>query len=421
MDEPPAINRFLTILVPNYNRPEALGRLLESVFKSISHASAWSIVDVLVVDDHSEADISPVIETFKCHENFHFDLQEFKCGNAEVAFLTAMKKVKTEYVWLLGNDDEVLISGVGKIIHLLRYSPSLSLILLNPNVTNMSTGKNFIPLQTTTETVLYERAEDLFYDFGFVTSTTTFPCLVMRTEPIRQFHKSFNLLQYGNVYSHTFTMFGAFHNQPALFVSTPLIRFTLNERIEEQAKLEKQSPAGIMFYHQAIGLTRLIRASARITGIDVKTIMLSFEDEVDKDENDVHPTFLSHFIAHFFMEQLIREQENVHKPTRPIGNLVRSEVDEIMSIIIETGDEVLRRFCVDGLEAYNWQSALPAWKVTYLRLAQKTLRELVIEKYKDQIGRMPMNGPKKIAPSTFLMIPLRGSAGDANGVPKTSF
>jgi len=414
----PEANKLLTILVPNYNRPDALRQLLQTVFKSISHAEAEPFVTVLVVDDYSETDLADVIESFKWRDDFVFRLQEFKCGNAEVAFLSALKWVETEYVWLLGNDDDVFIGGVAKVIQLLRAPIELDLILLNPTIRKTKTGKNFIPIRTTSETVVYERAEDLFYDFGFVTSTTTFPCLVMKTEPVRQFHKSFNLPQYGNVYSHTFTMFGALHGRPALFLSTPVIGFKLNERNDEQRKLEKQAPAGVMFFHQSIGLTRLVRECARLTGIEAKKLLLSFEDEVNKDVGDVQPTFLSHFIAHFFLEQLIREQENVRRPTRPIGNMIRSEVGEIMALLREAGDQALCRLCVGAVEAYNWQMGLPAWKITFLRLAQQKLRTLVNENYKFQVDLLPMDGPKKIAPSIFLMIPLRGSGGDAGGMPK---
>jgi glycosyltransferase involved in cell wall biosynthesis len=106
----------LTVLIPNHNRPIELARLLTSVFASIEHAHAREDVSVLVVDDFSDQDPSGDIQPFRRFENFRFIEQKQKRGNAEVAFLSALNDVDTEYVWLFGNDDEVGLQGIKYVL-----------------------------------------------------------------------------------------------------------------------------------------------------------------------------------------------------------------------------------------------------------------------------------------------------------------
>lgn len=298
----------LTIVIPNYNRPKPLARLLKSIFASIKQADADEVVRVLVVDDYSTEDISSVISRYSDRPNF-FKMQKEKCGNAELSFLSSLISVGTEYTWLLGNDD---IVSQDSIVHILKVieGSKYGFILLNPQILKTTENRDFLALNSASESVIYDRAEDLFYDFGFVTSTTTFPCLVFKTAPVAEFHETHRLTSIATVYSHTFTLFGALRAEPALFLSLPIVGFTLNERLEEQAKLQKQAPAGVQFYHQSLGLARLIQACADKTGVPVAAFGSALEDELDKDSLRVHSTLLSHFMIFFFIEQIIREQDN---------------------------------------------------------------------------------------------------------------
>ncbi|WDU63938.1 glycosyltransferase family 2 protein [Pseudomonas poae] len=363
----------ITLLIPNYNRAEALARLLESAFASIEKARAADQCSILVVDDFSTDDLSEITNKYAKHPNFKFALQSKKCGNAETAFLNALSCVDSEYFWLLGNDDQIAEDGVAHILNLISDS-TVGFILLNPKINKEKTSQSFVPLQTTSPTVYYERGEDLFYDFGFVTSTTTFPCLLGKTAPLANYHQRHDLNQFARVYSHSFTLFGAFKDLPALFVNTPIVSFTLNERHEEFHKLLKQAPAGIAFYHQSLGLVRLIRESARATGATIAEIGAAIEDEVDKDHMKVYTTYLSHFVGFFFIEQLCREQQNILRPRPEFGHLVRSELNEIMEVIEAFEDPELHSACAKALSVFNWQNPPATWKYGFLRTTQAELR-----------------------------------------------
>lgn len=410
------MNHKITILIPNYNRVDALSRLLESIFASIEKSKALGLCKVLVVDDFSSDDLSKVVEKYSQFSNFQFRLQDKKCGNAETAFLNSLNHVKSEYFWLLGNDDQVSIDGVEQILALIADS-NIGFILLNPRINKEKIAQSFVPLHTTSPTVYYERAKDLFYDFGFVTSTTTFPCLLGKTAPAVDYHRLHDLNKFASVYSHTFTLFGAFKDLPALFVSTPIVSFTLNERKEEFHKLLKQAPAGIAFYHQSLGLIRLIRETARTTEISIAEIGAAFEDEVDKDKMRVYPTTLAYFVGFFFIEQLCREQHNVMYPRQEFGHLVRSETNEIMDIIESFGDTELVDACSKALAAFNWQTPAPRWKLNFLRLTQSRLRELASDIGQGKKAFASRNSPLKVSTGNYHALKLRGTQSSHNGKP----
>ncbi|MDH1630679.1 glycosyltransferase family 2 protein [Pseudomonas mosselii] len=406
----------ITLLIPNYNRADALERLLESAFTSIKKAQAFDQCTVLVVDDFSTDDLSKIIKKYEKHPNFKFMLQSKKCGNAETAFLNSLSSVNSEYFWLLGNDDQLSESGVEQILNLIDDS-KLGFILLNPKINKEKISQSFVPLQSTSPTVYYERGEDLFYDFGFVTSTTTFPCLLGKTAPVVNYHKTHDFNQFARVYSHSFTLFGALKDMPALFVTTPIVSFTLNERREEFHKLLKQAPAGIAFYHQSLGLARLIRETARATGVTIAKIGAAIEDEVDKDHMQVHATHLSHFVGFFFIEQLCREQQNIIKPRPDFGHLVRSELNEIMEVIEAFEDPELHSTCTNALSVFNWQNPPATWKYSFLRSTQAELRGLALKKAQERNVKAPSNAPRKIAIGIQIASTLRGVQASHTGKP----
>jgi glycosyltransferase involved in cell wall biosynthesis len=174
---------MLTLLVPNYNRPDELRNVVSSMVRAIRFADASDWVKICIVDDFSTEEISEVIESFLELDFFEFHVQREKCGNAETAALNALEYVKTEYVWLIGNDDEI---SEDSIAYLKPYLMKrlYYFILLNPVYKHFD-GSLYMTLSATHEVLEYETTQDLFSDFGFVTSTTTLSCQI--------FHTSFTL------------------------------------------------------------------------------------------------------------------------------------------------------------------------------------------------------------------------------------
>jgi glycosyltransferase involved in cell wall biosynthesis len=402
----------LTVLVPNYNRPSELSRLLASVFASIEHAGAHDTVSVLVVDDFSDQDLSEVIQPFVHFTNFRFTKRKQKCGNAEVAFLTAIDQVDTEYVWLFGNDDEVGLQGIKYVLSAIQ-STGAGLIVLNPCINKEELG--IIPISTTTPSVIYRHASQLFMDWGFVTSTTTFSCLVMKTNPVKDFHRNHRLTQFASVYSHTFTLFGALRNEVGLFLSAPFVDLTFNDRLEEDQKLLRQAPDGIRFFHHSLGLARLIRECAKAMGIPIQQIGSALEDEVNKDSMEVNRTYLSHFLMHFFIEQLCREQDNIQEPAPGFGHLLKSEIREITDVIEQFDDPILTGLAAEIIGAFVWQLPGARWKTTFFRKAQTRVLQIASGKVAMLTTKRSWTQPLKISVISQVMTPLQGVGGDWSG------
>jgi glycosyltransferase involved in cell wall biosynthesis len=402
---------LLSILIPNYNRADSLIRALDSIYHSIERASASASVSVVVIDDFSTEPISEAIAPYRLRPNFRFQMQAQKCGNAELAFLSALEYVDTEYTWLVGNDDRLLAEGVGRVLDILQ-TDAPGFVLLNPGITKTSTNQTSVPLRAEPDTVRYEKAEDLFLDFGFVTSTTTFSCLVFKTEPVRTFHRAHRLPLHARVYSHTFTLYGALRLQPAVYVSHPLVNFTLNEVADEQSKLLRQAPGGVLFYHHTVGLARLLRECTRAVGIPVARLGSAMEDEVNKDNMSVIPTTLSHFLLIYFLEQLCQEQENVRAARRDFGHLSRARITEIGAVVEQLGDEALARLFGESLGIFNSRALSAASKIERLRDRQQRIRRLDQERFGAAPDASP-DVPRKIL-SSRCAVPLRGTGKAGN-------
>ena len=62
---------MLTILIPNWNRPQQLDKTLDSIYTSLSDQDNAQAVQVLVVDDYStNPAVTKVAEKYSAHNNF---------------------------------------------------------------------------------------------------------------------------------------------------------------------------------------------------------------------------------------------------------------------------------------------------------------------------------------------------------------
>jgi hypothetical protein len=402
---------MLTIVIPNYNRRDALDRLLTGVFEAIDFAMAHDIVKVQVVDDHSDDDLSAVVAKFSNFDNFEFRLQHTKCGNAERALLSSMVDVTTEFAWIVGNDDEIAKDALAYLLSVLqRFDPSF--ILLNPAI-KLGDGRLSLPLRYSSEICLYDAASDLFRDLGFVTSTTTFTCFIVRTRLLAAFHEHYRLINAAEVYAHTFSFFGAFRNDRALLLGRPIVKFTQNCRKDEQKKLQSQSPAGIFYYPQSLGLCRLINACAAATAVTHSFFGSCLEDEIDKDRNVVQPITLAGFVAKFFVRQLAMELEK--DDLADLGCLAFEEVREIAQTIERFDEPALTAKIASAVTIHQSVMLEASDKLPLLHAIYREIERLGKNSYVDQAYENSnpsglLDRPHKIIPSTSESFPLLGKS-----------
>lgn len=401
---------LLTILIPNYNRPADLLALLNSVFTSIDAADASGAVEVVVVDDFSTEPLERALEPFQGRRNFKFVQQSKKCGNAEVAFLNALQHVRTPYTWLIGNDDLLLVEAVGYVAEVVReFSPGL--LILNPEIYKENLKRSFTPIYADAELVVYERADNLFYDFGFATSTTTFSCIVVSTDKMRAQKEALDLSRVATVYSHTLSMFCAVGGLSAIFIAKPLIRFTLNEALDEQVKLQRQAPLNIPFFHQSLGLARLMKAAAEFSGVPLATLLCAMEDEVDKNTMEVVSGTTRHFISYFFLEQFCRELDAHQVGDRSVGHLCYSEVIEVLEVIRASQDAELVSLIQEAIGVYGSALLPREWKKRYLRSRMVDLRRFADTAVRTSSVSGGVDSALKIFGPNLRAVRLRGAQG----------
>lgn len=357
------LSALITLLIPNYNRPSALRALLQSFFKEIDDTNLFNLVNVVVVDDFSTENIQDVINEFNVKSNFFFYMQKTKCKNAERAFLNALDFVKTDYVWLFGNDDELLLGGLSRIIPLIR-SEYYDFLLLNPLL--KAASKSFIAVESTKKILAYKNAKKLFYDFGFMTTTTTFSNLIMKTDPIKKWHKINDLTQISPVYSHSFSIFASFQNQSSAFIQEPCSSFTMSEADTEQKKLQQQAPDNLMFYHQSLGIMRLINATEKITGTKLSWFGEVTEDEVNKETLTTTQISLAYLILRFTVSQLTKEQINISISDKDFSYFNSNEIRELKRLFYGFNDRLLLSLFTEALQIYNDEELAPKIKVTSL-------------------------------------------------------
>ena len=197
------LNFLTSIVIPVYNRPEALKKTLESVIKQ-----TYSNIEVLVVDDGSDVEIYPIIETLGDNRIFYFKLNH---KNANVARNYGIEKSKGKYIAMLDADDIWLENHLEKCFKILQIGRADglygSLILRNMNtkqeritfVRALQKGETMIDYllstgygaQTSTlfmtaesaKFVLWDSTLNRHQDYDFVVRYSKQYTLIPKTEP----------------------------------------------------------------------------------------------------------------------------------------------------------------------------------------------------------------------------------------------
>ena len=120
-----SMNKFLTIVIPTYNREKQLIRLL----KSIERQNAIDSYYIVILDNHSDYDVEASLkEQFSGYffENIQFYHRPYNAGgdyNIGSSFLFA----KSQYLWIIGDDDEVVDGCIDAIENNISRYPDMPL------------------------------------------------------------------------------------------------------------------------------------------------------------------------------------------------------------------------------------------------------------------------------------------------------
>ncbi len=126
------MEKILTLCLPTYNRgwcvKEQLSRLRQCP------PEIFDKVEVLVSDNCSTDDTRSVIEEFK---NFNLPVKYIrneKNLGADGNFIQCIKTANTKYVWLLGDDDFIIVDSLCRIVDILDVPKEYGLIHISQNL-----------------------------------------------------------------------------------------------------------------------------------------------------------------------------------------------------------------------------------------------------------------------------------------------
>lgn len=115
---------LLSICIPTYNRPAALKRLLTGIVAQISDE-----VEIVIGDDGEFATTQKILEEFKNHNIIHF--KNLNDPSFSTNLLAVVKKSRGEYVWLFGDDDELLPGAIPRVLELIKKYSDISFVWAN--------------------------------------------------------------------------------------------------------------------------------------------------------------------------------------------------------------------------------------------------------------------------------------------------
>ncbi|PQA81815.1 hypothetical protein C5F52_17495 [Limnohabitans sp. TS-CS-82] len=116
----------LTIGIPIYNGANTISETLNSVLKNIPLN-----VEVLVSDNASTDDTRNIIESYcKKYTQITYYRNDVNLG-ADANFDLVVKRAAGEFVWLLGDDDEIHPNGIELILNAINSYPKISALFVN--------------------------------------------------------------------------------------------------------------------------------------------------------------------------------------------------------------------------------------------------------------------------------------------------
>jgi len=126
----------LTIGIPIYNGELTIAETLDSIFRQIT-----SEVEVVISDNASTDGTKDIVESYcRKYEQIRFHTNEINLGADRNIDLT-VSRANGEFVWLMGDDDEIEEGGIDSIIKVIDAHPDLAAIFVNYSSYDRITGE----------------------------------------------------------------------------------------------------------------------------------------------------------------------------------------------------------------------------------------------------------------------------------------
>ena len=226
------MNNYLGICIPTFNRADYLNENLCSIVPQFAKHD----LPIFISDNCSSDDTCNVVKQFqKVYSNISYHKNSYNMGLYR-NILSAIKMAKTDYLWMMGDDDVIIKASVDRIIEKLKTNPDF--IVLNSvgydSTMRISHGNSFKCSRD--RVFLPGFHEDLltflsgFYH-GFMSAMIIKRSILSNL--IEEFENS-NFELFNNIWLPLMIFYKAIVNRAGLFLCEPALQMRLNHRPSEK-------------------------------------------------------------------------------------------------------------------------------------------------------------------------------------------
>ncbi len=224
------MNHILGICIPTYNREILLMNNLHSLIPQFMQFN----LPIYISDNCSEDNTNKrVEELIKLYPHVYLKRNNSNLG-MYLNIISAIKMAKTEYIWLMGDDDEIQENAVSVILEYLKEKPDFLVLNAKPHDSSLQAKrlKKIVPCQT-----------DLFYppfshrDLLVMLKNRAFhgymSSMIIRKDlfdPLLPTFEDPSFELFGNIWLPLILFYRAIENRRGIFVCKPLINNRENPR-----------------------------------------------------------------------------------------------------------------------------------------------------------------------------------------------
>ncbi|MDX2083720.1 MAG: glycosyltransferase family 2 protein [Rickettsiales bacterium] len=223
-------NKILTILIPTYNRANNLKTLLQSFYNKLNDK-----VELLAAINSSSDDSLEIAESYKLKiPNLKIIFFSDFVHSAEENINRSIKHCSGEYIFILGDDDEVMFDVFDNLVFILENQKDkkiTALIFNNISSQNILTkfsdlvsDLNYIQLgniSASKKIVSTNQYPNLIRQCGLITTIAFISRYVIRRDLFKEFS---DYITISRIYSHVFAFIEFFGQQEVIVVDLPLVK-----------------------------------------------------------------------------------------------------------------------------------------------------------------------------------------------------
>jgi glycosyltransferase involved in cell wall biosynthesis len=131
---------LITICIPTYNQCKKLEILLNQIHKYNPNIS------IVVSDNNSTDNTKKIIRKYQKKLKYLIFIKNNKNRGFDLNYLKTVKKVKTDYFWVLGSDEKIYnksILKINKIIKKLNFPDGITFVNNTKKINNFKNKENF--------------------------------------------------------------------------------------------------------------------------------------------------------------------------------------------------------------------------------------------------------------------------------------